>query len=348
MAKKKELDPSAPFNVKNLISKMASEFGDEFVADPDEDKSIQGLPTGMLILDKEIGTEGEGGLPIGKVVEIFGDYATGKTLLGMMAIAEAQRRGGIGILLDVERAYNPIRCAELGVDNESLVVLYPESQEMAYQQIIAIMEEIRGSGFDKEIVMVWDSLAASASNQELDKEIGENTVAANARVNSSAMKKVANAVHKGKAILIIINQIRTNVGVMFGPDAVTAGGKAVRFYSSLRMHAKIDKKIKSEDNKDDIIGMSGYFEIIKNRFSQPFVKCPFVMYFDARGIDKLAGVFDYLLRHKKLNLAKTAEGKDRKGYYILDGYTDTFTENTFNAFLEEHPDVIEKLRKNEL
>lgn len=345
MAKDKKT--SGEFSIGDLISKMTKEFGEENVANPDDDLNVKGLPTGVIVLDKEIGTIG-GGLPIGKITECFGDYATGKTLMGMMAIAEAQRRGGLGVLLDVERAYNPSRSAELGVDAEKLIVLYPESQEMAYNQILSIMDEVRNSGFDKEIVIVWDSLAASASEQELGKEIGESTIASNARINSSAMKKVAAAVHKSNTVLIILNQIRTNVGVMFGPDVVTSGGKAVRFYSSLRIHAKISKKIKSETHKDVVDGMSGDFEIVKNRFSQPFVKCPFVIYFDGRGVDRHAGVFEYLDKHKHLTLAKTATGGDRKGYYTLKGYEEIFTQNNFSNFLISNPSIIEKIQKDEL
>ena len=333
------------FSAADLTKKLLKTFGeDQVVHGP---LSVKGMPFGVISLDKQIGTVG-GGFPIGRMTEIYGDFATGKSLLGLMAIASTQAQGGIGVLIDAERAYNPDRAAELGVNTgpDGLIPLLPESQEECYKMIIDIVEFAKADPEKKPVTIVWDSVSALASEYEIEKEMGSANMASNARVNSGCIKQIVGPLAANNVSLIFINQIRKKIGVMFGKDWATSGGEAIGYYAGLRLHAKISKKIFEAGNeKGDPIGVSGVVEIAKNRFGPPFRKVSLELFYDG-GIPRLSGLFDYLVNSKQLKPGLTKDGSPRAGYYSLEGVDETFTENTFYNIIENYPDVIKRIEGN--
>jgi recombination protein RecA len=326
----------------DLTKKLTSAFGSKNVVQLVDDTDVRGIPTGIIALDKSTGVPG-GGLPIGKITEIYGDFATGKSYIAYRALVETQRIGGIAVLLDTEYAYNPVRGAEMGMDNTNLVILTPSTQEEAYDQIDQMIDIVRSSSKKQLLTIVWDSISSLPSAYEVENEYGKSNMGTNARVNSSALKEIIGKIAKNEVCLIFLNQIRKKLGVMFGQDWDTTGGSAIKFYSRLRIHAKISKQLKEGDEKNPtIIGVGGHVEITKNLWAPPFRKVYLELLFDS-GISKFSGMFEYLQKSGKLLPAVSKEGNERKGYYTLDGYEETFTEKTFDAFLDSHPEITDKV-----
>jgi len=330
------------FSGTDLTKKLLKDFGEDQVLSGD--LSVKGMPFGVVSLDKQIGTLG-GGIPIGRITEIYGDFATGKSLLGLMAIASTQAKGGIGVLIDTEQAFNPDRAAELGVDTEQITVLTPSSQEQCYEMILAIVEMAKAENGERLVTIVWDSVSALASEYEIEKGVGAANMASNARVNSAALKQITGPLAKYKVTLILINQIRSKIGVMFGQDWDTTGGKSIKYYASLRMHCKMTRQIKEGDKDSDVIGMSGVVEITKNRFSAPFRKVSLELFFEG-GIKKFSGLFDYLVNTKQLKPGLTKEGTPKSGFYSLEGVKETFSENTFEGVIQNYPEVLARIEAN--
>ena len=250
--------------------------------------AIPSISTGSLGLDIGLGV---GGLPRGRVVEIYGPESSGKTTFCLSVIAEAQRNGGLAAFIDVEHALDPKYARIVGVNLDDLLVSQPDSGEDALNITETL---IRSNAID---VIVIDSVAALVSKAELDGQMGDATVGSQARLMSQAMRRLTAVVSKTQCICIFTNQIREKIGVMFGSPETTPGGRALKFFSSIRIDIRRREQIKQPDGK--IIGNRTKIKIVKNKVAPPFTECEFDIMYD-EGISATASVLDLGLEHKVL------------------------------------------------
>ncbi len=263
------------------ISQIEKEFGKEAIIKLGEKKTlaVEVIPTGVLTLDLAIGV---GGVPRGRVIEIFGPEASGKTTLALTIAAEAQKQGGIAAMIDAEHAFDPRFAKILGVDVENLYVSQPDYGEQALEIAETL---VRSNSVD---VVIVDSVAALVPKAELEGEMGETQIGLQARLMSQALRKLAAAVNKSKSIIIFINQIRQKIGVVYGSPETTTGGLALKFYASLRLEVRRGDSIKSGD---ETIGYWVKVKVAKNKVAPPFKETTYEFYFQ-KGIDRIGAVLD--------------------------------------------------------
>lgn len=268
--------------LESAISQIEKTFGKEAIMRLGEKVSkisIDFLPTGILPLDIAIGI---GGIPRGRVVEIFGPEASGKTMLSLVMAAETQKRGGVVAFIDAEHAFDPIFAAKLGVNIDDLYISQPDSGEQA----LGIAETLVRSGAIDIIIV--DSVAALVPEVEIRGEIGEQQIGLQARLMSQALRKLVGSISKSKTAVIFINQLRQKIGVFYGNPETTTGGLALKFYASVRLDVRRKEQIK---RGDIIMGNQLVVKVVKNKVAPPFVTATFPLFFD-RGVPKEDCVFE--------------------------------------------------------
>lgn len=286
---------------------------------------VEAISTGSLLIDNAIGI---GGLPVGRVVEIFGPEATGKTTLAMHAIAQAQKRGGICAFIDAEHALDPAYATSLGINIDDLIISQPDYGEQALD--IAEML-IRSGAVD---IIVIDSVAALVPKAELEGDMGDSHMGLQARLMSQALRKLTPVVHKSKTVLIFINQIRQNINAMpFAPKETTTGGNALKFYASLRMDVRRIASLKRDDRH---IGNRILVKIVKNKVAPPFKNAELDLLF-SKGISKELEVLDAGLQYNIIE--QSGSWFSHGGQKLAQGREQML------AYLESHAEVFEDLRK---
>ncbi len=263
------------------ISQIQKEYGKEAIIRLGEKKQtpVEVIPTRILPLDIALGV---GGIPRGRIVEIFGPEASGKTTLALIIAAEAQAQDGIAAMIDAEHAFDPNFAKKLGVNIEDLYVSQPDWGEQALE----IAETLVRSGAADVIII--DSVAALVPKAEIEGEMGEAQIGLQARLMSQALRKLTAAVNKSKSVIIFINQIRHKIGVMFGSPETTTGGLALKFYASLRLEVRRGDPIKSGD---EMVGSWVKVKVAKNKVAPPFKEAKYEFYFDS-GIDRTGCLLD--------------------------------------------------------
>jgi len=311
--------------LESAISQIEKQFGKGSImrlGSRDVLVPVQVIPSGSLSLDVALGV---GGLPRGRVVEIFGPEAGGKTTLALHAVAEAQRRGGQAAFIDAEHALDPNYARKLGVDVDNLLVSQPDNGEQALEIAETL---IRSGGVD---IVVVDSVAALVPKAELEGEMGEPQMGLQARLMSQALRKLTAIVSKSRTCLVFINQIREKIGVLFGNPETTTGGRALKFYSSIRMDIR---RIQSIKEADRVVGSRTRVKVVKNKVAAPFREAEFDILY-GEGISREGDLLDLGVEHGIVEKSGTwlSFGGERLGQG---------RENA-RVFLKENADIRDKI-----
>ena len=294
-------------NLDLAIQQIAKDYGEGAIMrlGAAQIMDVEVIPTGNILIDRALGV---GGLPRGRVVEIFGPESSGKTTLTLTIIAQAQKRGGLAAFIDVEHALDPLYARTLGVKVDELLVSQPSSGEEALRICETL---VRSNALD---VIVVDSVAALVTKAELEGEIGDTTVGAQARLMSAALRKLTSLISKARTICIFTNQIREKIGVMFGNPETTPGGKALKFYSSVRIDIRRIGAIKQPDGT--VTGNRTKVKIVKNKVAPPFTEAEFdIMYNE--GISSTGSLLDLAL--EKNIIEKRGSWLSYKGNQLAQG-----------------------------
>ena len=320
-------------NTKNIdlaMSAITKQFGEGSIMRLGDNMkmTVETVSTGSLAIDLALGV---GGLPRGRIIEIYGPESSGKTTFCLSVIAKAQKRGGLAAFIDVEHALDPKYARVVGVNLDDLLVSQPDSGEDALNITETL---IRSNAID---VIVIDSVAALISKQELDGQMGDATVGSQARLMSQAMRRLTAVVSKTKCICIFTNQIREKIGVMFGSPETTPGGRALKFFSSIRIDIRRKDQIKTPEGK--VIGNRTKIKVVKNKVAPPFTECEFDIMYD-EGISHVGSIIDLGIEHKIL---------EKKGAWIAyQGNLVGQGRDAAKQALRDKPELAEKIQKEVL
>lgn len=311
--------------LKTAVQQIEAQFGTGSIMalGNDSKQEIRGISTGSLSLDMALGGSG---LPCGRIIEIYGPESSGKTTLALHVIAEAQKKGGIAAIVDAEHAFDPTWAKKLGVSLDTLLVSQPSSGEEA-MQIVEML--VKSNAVD---VIVIDSVAALVPKKELEGEIGDTHVALQARLMSQSLRKLTGAIARSKTCTIFINQIREKIGVMFGSPETTPGGRALKFYTSIRIDVRRIGALKDGDVQ---VGQRVKAKIVKNKVAPPFRIAEFDMMHD-HGISYEGDLLDLGVVHKIVD--RSGSWFKYEGTHIGQG------KEKARRFLEENKDVCEEIR----
>ena len=302
--------------LENAMAQIDKQFGKGAVMKLGDNvhMNVETISTGSLGLDMALGV---GGLPRGRIIEIFGPESSGKTTLALHVIAEAQKKGGEAAFIDAEHALDPVYARKLGVDIDNLIVSQPDTGEQALEITEAL---VRSGAID---VIVIDSVAALVPKAEIDGEMGDSHVGLQARLMSQALRKLSGIINKSKTIAIFINQLREKVGIMFGNPEVTTGGRALKFYSSVRLDIRRIEAIKSEGT---VIGNRTRVKVVKNKVAPPFRETEFDIIY-GEGISRTGSVLDIAVENDIIvksgswfayNGARIGQGRENAKQYLKD------------------------------
>ena len=312
--------------LSQVILQIEKQFGKGSIIKMDEEarKDIDVIPTGCLTLDYALGV---GGLPRGRIIEIYGPESSGKTTVALHVVAEAQRLGGVAAFIDAEHALDPNYASKLGVDINNLYVSQPDTGEQALE----ITEQlVRSGGID---IVVVDSVAALTPKAEIDGEMGDSFIGLQARLMSQALRKLTSVISKSNTLVIFINQLREKVGVMFGSPETTPGGKALKFYSSVRMDVR---KVETLKSGQDMVGSRTRVKVVKNKVAPPFKQAEFdIMY--GEGISMLGCLLDMAIEFNIVE--KSGSWFSYNGNKIGQGRDNVI------AYLRSNPELADEIEK---
>ena len=313
------------------MSQIEKQFGKGSVMKLGEFKAmeIEAIPTGALSLDIALGI---GGVPRGRIIEVFGPESSGKTTLALHIVAEAQKMGGEAAFIDAEHALDPVYAKKLGVDIDNLIVSQPDTGEQALEITESL---VRSGALD---VIVVDSVAALVPKAEIDGDMGDSHMGLQARLMSQALRKLAGAINKSKTVLIFINQLREKIGVMFGNPETTTGGRALKFYASVRMDIRKIENIKQDG---EVKGNRVRVKVIKNKVAPPFREAEFDVVY-GQGISKEGNILDMAVN---LDIVEKAGS-----WFSYNGERIGQGRENVKKYLKENPDIMkeidEKVRAN--
>jgi len=307
------------------LGKIEKDFGKGSVmklGEAAENMHVDVIPTGSLQLDFALGV---GGLPRGRIIEIYGPESSGKTTVALHCIAQAQKAGGTAAFIDAEHALDPVYASQLGVDINELYVSQPDNGEQALDICEAL---VRSGAID---IVVVDSVAALVPKAEIEGDMGDSHVGLQARLMSQALRKLTGVISKTNAIVIFINQLREKVGVMYGNPEVTTGGKALKFYASVRIDIRKSEAIK--DGKD-VVGNRVKIKIVKNKVAPPFRSCIVDMLY-GEGISREGELLDMAVEHDIV--------KKSGSFYSLDGERIGQGRDNARMFFKNHPEAFDSV-----
>lgn len=309
-----------------VLKQIQKQFGKGAVMKLGERPSVEVsvIPSGSLLLDEALGV---GGYPKGRIIEIYGPESSGKTTLALHAIAECQKQGGRAAFIDAEHAIDPEYAKNLGVDIDELILSQPDSGEQALE----IAEMLCSSGAID--LLIVDSVAALVPQAELDGEMGDNSVGMQARLMSKAMRKLAGTLNKNNCTIIFINQLREKVGVMYGNPETTSGGRALKFYASIRLDIRRTEAIKTGS---DVTGNTCRIKVVKNKVAPPFKQCEIDIIY-GKGISKDSEILD---RAVELGIIKKSGA-----WFEYNGSKIAQGRETAKEYIHSNEDVKEELLK---
>ena len=324
-------NPEKKKALEAALSQIEKQFGKgsvmklgEFTA-----MNVEAIPTGSLSLDVALGI---GGIPRGRIIEVYGPESSGKTTLTLHMIAEAQKLGGEAAFIDAEHALDPVYAKHLGVDIDNLIVSQPDTGEQALEIAEAL---VRSGALD---IIVVDSVAALVPKAEIDGDMGDSHIGLQARLMSQALRKLAGAINKSKTVIVFINQLREKVGIMFGNPETTTGGRALKYYSSVRLDIRKIENIKQDG---EIVGNRARVKVVKNKMAPPFREAEFDIVY-GKGISKSGNILD---------LAVNLDIVEKSGsWFSYDGTRIGQGRENVKKYLEENSEMMkeieEKVRAN--